>query len=143
MRIPLSAEYPQFPLTSAPCRTCCCIWMYLRVSALPEHTAWFFSLITCSPCLPGVAKLCGSAAATLGGALQTESDGFYFSCSPNMQSKFNYMLSHSLCYIFFHLLVLSEIHIFYMQRLLVSVHCPWKHLWLILPSACVMQLSTN
>lgn len=80
----------------------------------------------------GIARLV-LPATTLEVALQTESNGFYFSCSPNMQSKFNYMLSNPLCYIFFHLLVLDEIHTLYVQRLLVSVHCPWKHLWLILP----------
>lgn len=82
--------------------------LYLDVSALPEDKACF-SLVTCSLSLPDDAKLCGSAAAALGGALQTESDGFHFGHSPNLQSRFNYMLSNPLCYIFFHLLVLSEI----------------------------------
>ena len=112
--------------------------LYLDVSALPEQKA-YFSLVLCSVfvVLQDIYSVV-LPATTLGVALQTESNGFYFSRSPNMQNKFNYMLSNPLCYIFFHLLVLGEIHAFYVQRLLVSVQCPWKHLWLILPSACIM-----
>lgn len=92
----------------------------------------YFSLVTCSTywMLQDFVVL---SATTLGVALQTESNSFYFSCSPDMQSKFNYMLSNPLCYIFFHSLVLDEIHTFYVQRLLLNVQHPCKHLWLILP----------
>jgi len=132
--IHLSAECPQFPLTSAPCRILSRIWMSQPCHNKKPVSHWSYTVYTwyCkthSVVLP---------ATTLGVALQTESNGFYFSCSPNMQSEFNYMLSNPLCYIFFCLLVLGEIHTFSVQRLLVSVQCPWKHLWLILPSACIM-----
>lgn len=121
---------PSVPMdfgSQSPCR----IWSCFYVSITSGQKA-YFSLVVCSTfwMLRDFVVL---SATTLGVALQTESNSFYFSCSPNMQSKFNYMLSNPLCYIFFHSLVLHEIHTFYVQRLLLNVQRPCKHLQLILP----------
>lgn len=120
-------QMPSVPMDFSTLQNLVPLWM--SQSCLAKKS---FSLVTCSIywMLQDFVVL---SATTLGVALQTESNGFYFSYSPNMQSKFNYMLSNPLCYIFFHSLVLDEIHTFYVQRLPLSVQCPWTHLWLILP----------